>query len=264
MNKLYQILIQTFIVTVITISATNVYAGSERDDDGKHSVTTHNYNTGVIQPYAKIHGKSYGDWGAEWWKWALSVPYSQSPITDLTGEDGSQNQQGAVWFLAGTFGTFAERTITIPAKKFIFFPLVNGENDFPCPDPNFKPASGQTMEDFLTSGITPAFDLWVTDLNKTLSAKVDGVELNSLTNYRGISQLTKFTANPDPDNLKFIDPCITGEKQVMVSDGFWLMLAPLKTGKHEIEFSAYDTLNPSFALHVIYHVTISKEAQDKR
>ncbi len=257
MNKLYQILI----VTVITVSAMNVYAGSERDDDGKHSVTTHNYNTGVIQPYAKIQGKSYGDWGAEWWKWALSVPFSQSPITDVTGEYGSQNQQGQVWFLAGTFGAFAERTITIPASKFIFFPLVNSENDFPCPDPTFKPALGQTMEDFLTSGITPSYDLWVTDLNKTLSAKVDGVELNNLTNYRGISQLTKFTADPSQIAL---DPCITGEQQVMVSDGFWLMLAPLKSGKHTIEFSAYDTLNPSWALHVIYHVTISKEAQDKR
>ncbi len=262
MNKLYQILIQTFIVTVITISAMNVYAGSDRDDDGKHSVTAHNYNNGVIQPYAKIQGKSYGDWGAEWWKWALSVPFSQSPITDVTGEYGSQNQKGQVWFLAGTFGAFAERTITIPANKFIFFPLVNTENDFPCPDPNFKPAPGQTMEEFLTLGAAPYINPYVTEPENKLSAKVDGVELKNLLDYRGISQLTKFTA--DPSQIA-IDSCITGKKQVMVSDGFWIMLAPLKPGKHEIEFSATAVSNPyPFNLHVIYHVTISKEAHDKR
>ncbi len=274
MNKLYRILIKLFFLSLLIVATTNVNAAAVENDDGIPSVVTTNYNPGVIPPHAKIKGKTYGDWGAEWWKWALRVPISQSPIMDPNGTDGSRNQHGPIWFLAGTFGTFAERSITIPAGKFIFFPLVNGENDYPCPappittppTPPFKPDPGQTLEDFLTSGsvlypklypgIAPGFDLWATDPGKTLSAKVDSVELKNLSTYRGLSKLTTFIA--DPTEIA-IDTCITGNRQEMVSDGYWIMLAPLKSGKpHKIEFSAYDASNPSFALHVIYHVTVSE------
>jgi hypothetical protein len=255
MNKLYRMLIQTFIVSIITIATMNAHAGAKGNEDGVPAVGTRNDNHGVIPPHARIQGKTYGDWGAEWWKWAFSVPFAQSPIMDLDGTDGSRNQHGAVWFLAGTFGTFAERSITIPSGKFIFFPLVNTENDYPCPDPNFRPSPGQSLEDFLTLGVAPYFDSWITDPNKIMSAMVDKDELINLVHYRGTSKLTKFTADPSQIAM---DPCITGTEQKMVSDGYWIMLAPLKRGKHEIEFSAYDTSNPSWALHVIYHVTISR------
>ena len=259
MNKLYRCLPTTFIVAIITVFATNAYAGAGGHDDGVPPVAAPNYNPGVIQPYAKIDGKSYGDWGAEWWKWALSVPYAQSPVVDTTGQYGSQNQKGHVWFLAGTFGTTVEREITIPDDKYIFFPLVNILNDHPCPDPTFGPALGQTMEEFLTLGVAPYIDPWVTEKDNTLSAKVDGVKLKNLLYYRGISKLTKFTA--DPSQIA-IDPCITGEKQVGVSDGFWIMLAPLKPGKHEIKFTAFALSKPwPLDINVTYHVTISKEAE---
>jgi len=234
----------------------NSYAGVGVNANGVPPVAASNYNPGVIPPYAKAHGKTYGDWGAEWWKWALSVPFDQSPITDTTGQYGSQNQKGSVWFLAGSFGTTEERWITIPAGKSIFFPLVNVWNDYPCPDPTFQPAPGQTMEDFLTLGVAPYIDPWVTESDNTLSAKVDGVELKNLLNYRGISKLTKFIADPSQIAM---DPCITGEEQVAVSDGFWIMLVPLTPGKHTIEFSAFAKEKPwPFDLNVTYHVTIKK------
>jgi hypothetical protein len=263
MNKLYLILIRIFIVTIITVVSTNTYARAGGYDDSEPQKAARNYNPGVIPPHAKIQGKTYGDWGAKWWNWALSVPYAKSPIVDATGKFGAQNQQGPVWFLAGTFGIPAERTITIPAGKFIFFPLVNTENDWPCPDPNFKPASGQSMEDFLTVGAVAQIDPWAGP-NHTLSASVDGAELTHLLNYRGTSKLTTLIANNDPTNVANIDSCITGTKQDMVSDGYWIMLAPLKPGKHEIKFSAIAPLSPPlpFDLDVTYHVTISKGEQE--
>jgi len=113
------------------------------------------------------------------------------------------------------------------------------------------------MEEFLTLGVAPLIDPWVTEPENTLSAKVDGVQLKNLLNYRGISHLTKFTA--DPSQIA-IDPCITGQEQVAVSDGFWIMLTPLKPGKHTIEFSAFALSKPwPFDLHVTYHVKISKD-----
>jgi len=255
MTPLKKAVLHRFVAICFALFATHAYSGVKGDDDNwEHAIASH--NSGVIPPQTKISGKSYGDWGAEWWKWALSVPFAQSPINDTTGQYGSQNQRGPVWFLAGTFGQFAERTIRIPAGKFIFFPLVNMWNDFPCPDPNFKPAEGQSMEEFLTIGVAPYIDPWLTEPDNTLSAKVDGVELKNLNLYRGISHLTKFKA--DPSQIA-IDTCITGKNQVGVSDGFWIMLAPLSPGKHEIEFSAFADSNPfPFNLNVKYHVTITK------
>lgn len=174
MNKLYRILIQIFIVTLITVAATNAHAGAGGNDNGVSPKAAPNYNPGVIQPYAKINGKTYGDWGTEWWKWALSVPFSKSVINDPDGGFGSQNQKGAVWFLAGNNGGTSDRTITIPAGKLIFFPLFTYWNDYPCPDPNFKPAPGQSLEDFLTLGAASVIDPWVTDqIDYKLSAMVD-------------------------------------------------------------------------------------------
>ena len=162
-----------------------------------------NPNPKVLPPQSKPGGKSYGEWGAAWWKWALMFPISQSPITDPDGRYGSIGQSGNVWFLAGNFGGVTERSITIPAGKMIFFPLANYWDDWPCVNsPDFKPAPGQTLEEFLTADVA----VYVAGIN-SLTAEVDQVPLTDLFNYRGTSPLTPFTA--DPSQVGF-DPCITG------------------------------------------------------
>lgn len=208
-----------------------------------------NPNPGVVPINASAYGKSYGNWGAEWWIWALSVPLDLSPITDPTGAFGSQGQSGPVWFLAGTFGGAAERTITIPAGKGIFFPLFNIFNDYPCPDPNFQPAPGQTLEEFLREGAAAIIDL-ATDL----FAEVDGVPIGNLFNYRAHSDLVTFTAHP---SLIAIDPCVTGEPQPAVADGYWVMLAPFKPGPHTIHFGSRALFGDfQFEVDVTYHITV--------
>jgi hypothetical protein len=63
---------------------------------------------------------------AEWWQWALSIPTSQNPQLDSTGEDCMIGQQGSIWFLAGVFGGGeATRTCSVPEGKELFFPVVN-------------------------------------------------------------------------------------------------------------------------------------------
>ena len=80
--------------------------------------------------------------GAKWWKWVLAIPASQNPIFDQTGADCGLGQNGGVWYLAGTTGGAVTRTCTIPAGKSIFFPIINVNNDYPCPDPGFQPPPG--------------------------------------------------------------------------------------------------------------------------
>ena len=64
--------------------------------------------------------------GRLWWQWALSIPEPVNPLTDTTGEDCAQGQFKPLWFLAGKLdSTPVERTCTIPAGRFLFFPAAN-------------------------------------------------------------------------------------------------------------------------------------------
>ena len=210
-------------------------------------------NHGVAPPDSKPYGKSYGAWGAEWWKWVYSIPAAKNPIQDTTGEFGSLNQSGPVWFLAGTFGTTVERTLTIPSGKGIFFPIFNIFNDYPCPEPPiFEPAPGQSLEAFLAAGAAAYIDQ-ATDL--AMAVQVDGVELKNLFNYRAASHLVTFTADPSWVTLA---PCVTGTPQFGVSDGYWVMLAPLPKGIHTIHISAAAAAT-GFNLDVTYTITVGPQ-----
>lgn len=214
-------------------------------------------NPGVIPPQALPDGKTYGEWGAEWWKWVYATPFGQDPITDPDGRYGSGGQSGEVWFLAGTFGQTVVRSVTIPVGKKLFFPLVNIFNDYPCPDPGFQPPPGQTLEQFLAEGA-----MWYISHVTNMTAEVDGVVLQNLWNYRGLSPLTTFTGDP---SWVAADPCVTGEPQVGVSDGYWIMLAPLPPGSHTIRFTAdsfYPEFeNPVFHLDVTYNIIVKRPAK---
>ena len=80
----------------------------------------------VQQPNFKLDGRSAADLSAEWWKWAMSSPDEESPLRDTSGAHCDAGQQGKVWFLAGGFGSsLIRRRCTIPAGKYIFFPVIS-------------------------------------------------------------------------------------------------------------------------------------------
>src|SRR5262249_4429669 len=173
------------------------------------------------------HGSTYAEWGIAWWRWAYSIPAGVNPLLDATGASCGQSQSGPVWFLAGTSGGAATRSCTVPVSKGIFFPVVNVINDYPCPDPNFQPAPGQSLEDFLAEGA--AFFI---DRVAELEIEVDGVPLVEPFRFRATSGL--FTFRGDPSMAAVFDPCITGTEQQGVTDGYWIMLSPLPRGSHTL------------------------------
>jgi hypothetical protein len=179
--------------------------------------------------------QNYGQLGVLWWKWALSIPYSQNPVVDTTGANCAVDQKGARWFLAGSSGGTFTRSCTIPAGKELFFPIVNVENDYPCPDPSFQPAPGQSLKDFLTYGDS-SYPGAVTLIDQAtgMQASVDGQSIPILSSYRGTSNMYSFAG--DPSLRVPIDPCITGSQQKAVADGYWLLLAPLSPGQHTVQF----------------------------
>lgn len=60
-----------------------------------------------------------------WWTWASTEPAPTNPVGDEDGSACGRNQPEDVWFLAGTFGTQAERNCAVPEGVPLAFPLVN-------------------------------------------------------------------------------------------------------------------------------------------
>lgn len=109
---------------------------------------------------------------------------------------------------------------TIPVGKLILAPAATFLNDYPCPNPSVEPAPGQTLEDFLTQGVTPIID------SVSAAVELDGrpVKLHRVT-----AGLRSFTGAKD---IASIDPCVTGSPQLGVADGQYAVIGPLSPGLH--------------------------------
>src|SRR5262249_30989177 len=88
------------------------------------------------------HGEGkYANLTADWWQWVFSRPAidiggtNTNPVLDSTGAFAAVGQENGIgpgdksFFLAGTFGGAATRTVTVPADKALFFPINNFEAD---------------------------------------------------------------------------------------------------------------------------------------
>jgi hypothetical protein len=186
-------------------------------------------NPGVIPPHAKPYGKSYGEWGARLIQWLFSIPASDNPLLNPAASC-SVGQSGPVWFLPPNTGGVNTAYCAVPAGKSIFFALLANFANYPCPFPNYEPVPGQSLQDFLTQ-VAKDFANHAT----RLQVEVDGVPLRNLFGYRATSDLFNITFDP---SLLFLDPCATGSPQPAVSDGYFIMLAPLPVGTHTIHVFA--------------------------
>ncbi|MGE5139445.1 MAG: hypothetical protein ACM3JD_08300 [Rudaea sp.] len=210
-------------------------------------------NPGVLPPDSHPFGKTYAEWNVAWWRWVYKTPAETNPLFDPTGANCEEGQSGPVWFLAGTAGGATTRHCTIPAGKAIFFPVINVNVDYPCPgDP--WPVDNQAA---LTAGLRD-FARFIINGTTGLYAKVDGRNLRNLDRYRAISPLFWFKADPSL-SAAWGDACLTGQDQVGVADGYWIMLAPLAVGEHELSFGGWfkvPELGLDFPVDVSYHLTV--------
>jgi len=194
-------------------------------------------NPGIFPVQSKPYGKSWGEWTAEWWKWAFSLPVSAHPLFDTA--DCSAGQSGPVWFLGGSFaGVAVTRTCRVPAGKSILLPVVNAE----CSTVEPPPFHGDDESELRACAIA-----FMDGASGTLVATVDGQDVEDLSGYRVQSPL--FTFSAPADNVLFIDGPVSGQS---VSDGYWLFLAPLSAGTHTLHFEG----NPGFSIDVTYLLTV--------
>jgi len=197
------------------------------------------------------YGMTYGEWGARWWQWALSLPLTDSPLNDPTGAHIAAGQTGPVWFLAGTFCpdlvscdvAVATRTATIPPGKALFLPLLNAE----CS--TFE-GNGTTEAELLACALAGG------DLAIGLFCEVDGVPLQNVAAYRAHSGL--FTWGPLPADNIFVAFGVSapaGTSSPSVQDGYYVMLPPLSAGEHLLHFGG--NFGGFFGEDITYHLTVA-------
>jgi hypothetical protein len=198
-------------------------------------------NPRVLPPNSRPYGESYSNWSAAYWQWNASLPVNQNPNFD--GEEclnGANGQSGPVWFLGNSIGIPAVRNCQVPRSKAVFFQVLAGECST-LESPPFYGANETELRDCAKS---------LADLMSNLACELDGVGLQGLIAYRMQSPLFQITF--PMDNVAGVPGGGTGSS---VSDGWYVMLAPLSKGQHTVHVHG-ELPDFGFVQDITYHLTV--------
>lgn len=176
-------------------------------------------SSSVLPPGSAIVGLTPAQLSNEWWQWAHSAPADVNPVRDRSGANCGVGQNGPVWFLAGGYGSSKiHRVCSVPYGKAIFFPVINmvywpqsDNSSFTCDQAKAAAALNNDT----------AIDLY---------AALDGVVIRDVKQYRVSSKecFDVFARMPPSQRPYTAHPS--------ASDGYWLLLNPLKRGHHFLKF----------------------------
>lgn len=179
-----------------------------------------------LPPGASVGGISQLELSQRWWQWAFSFERVRSPVADTTGAMCASRQAGDVWFLAGTYGTGRTvRTCRVPYGKFLFFPLINYVS-------YRAPGGDESCANLMR--YAAAF----TRSPVALVLEVDGKRATGLEAHK----LTTGCFSLVP-----------GQPADAAGNGYYVALAPLSKGVHEINFGG---MHPSFGQAVTYKLLV--------
>jgi len=213
----------------------------------------------LVPAQAASAANDYGNLTAQWWQWVYAQEAvdvggtNTNPLLDSTGAYATVGQENGIgpgdkfFFLTGTFGGDATRTVTVPHGKALFFPIFNSEVD---------------------NAVAPPTNYGVPKLKALAKAQIDAAtKLDATFNgktvkiFRSTSPTFSYTV-PDENSIYaffgLTGPQFEGRVKPAVADGYWAYIPPPSPGQHELKFeSANDT---GFSLHVTYHLTVGPSA----
>jgi len=138
---------------------------------------------------------------------------NDSPVADRTGNHCHLKQEGEVWFLAGTYGTQRTiRTCTVPAGKYLFFPLINSV---------IFPRRGYSLSCEMAMSTAAR----ATDDVSSLVLELDGKVYKNLEAHR---QATRQCFDLAEHAGGGVEPS--------AANGYYIMLRPLSRGTHTLNF----------------------------
>jgi hypothetical protein len=244
------------VVAFVVATALGCGGGEMAQPESSQQVADLNETNGpaLFEPDASPYGTSMERWGELIWKWIYRQPATSNPLLDQTGASCGVDQEGPVWFLASVIPNGplfeAERSCTIPHQRALLVQTSAFLNDFPCPDPTFQPAPGQSLYDFLI-GPAKAF----IDTVYFLEVTIDGVPQPEMLRYR-FTSTNLFNIKGDPSLATTLDGCVTGGHQPAVADGYDFMVKPLSPGQHTLVWHQKDTFGMTGDTTLTYHLTV--------
>lgn len=203
------------------------------------------YTDYVVEVNGTVDGKPLEFYANEWWRWAYSMKQTESPVHDTDGSFCDVNQEGPVWYLGGAFGdTYIKRKCDIPAGKHLFFPIINlvvatyPDEEQTCQAAKVKATAAAQGFQFIRAFIN--------------GTKVDYPERYRVGSKECFNLLGRVPA-------KFQAPSM----EPSATDGYWLMLKPLPSGSHTIQFSGLHIFEPynetSMVQNVYYELNVRPE-----
>src|SRR3954452_21657178 len=206
----------------------------------------------VYPAHATVVGASIGEWTARWWQWAGAIPAAQNPVLDNGPVE--LNQSGPVFYLPGSGSTapVTRTQVHVTSGKYLLFPMVN------FIDANVPQAPWEgtiTEERALLGGVL--------DTTMDLTATIDGQSVGgNLLTHREVDPFANgFLVNMPEDNPFFPGYGIPAGEYQSISDGYWLMVAPLSNGNHRIHFSSRvtfgdDDASNDFTQDITYQIQV--------
>jgi len=194
-------------------------------------------------------GKTYGEWSALWWQSTMSVPFADNPIIDPTGAKCRQGQiaGSAVFFLRSTTGGNLTRSgCVVPAGKILFLPLLTFANYQSADDKSKEPE--HSIRNYLNGFVRSTRELQV---------NIDGTDVGTTVNLQ--PHATPLRAKSPDGFFTFIAPennifgGTPGLSYDWISDGFYLIVAPLSPGAHTITFGG---TSRNFEAYVTYNLIV--------
>jgi hypothetical protein len=193
----------------------------------------------ILPPSSLPYGYSYEEWSAKWWEWSLGQPTNH---LELVGEPGiCSGPASRVRFLNGVYlpvtGGVTSKTnhVTIDGDTPLFFTILSiWDDNSGCP------FTSNSVEELMST----AAGEWsaVTKTSCTIDGgAVAGLENPATTEFLVQSPAFSYTTSKKDNVLEgfFGLPCIQGDTTIYpaVAEGVYLMVAPLKPGKHIIHLA---------------------------
>lgn len=224
------------LATVLTVALTCGCGAPVQSDDAPLALRAdglaqpsphvrHDPNPQLFDVDSYPYGISMLEWSENWLRWEYSIPAASNPQI-VAGASYDQHQIGPVYFVP--VGPNHDDAFTVPREKSVAVMLSQIGNDYPCPDPTFEPAPGQSLFAFLSDGLTT-----INDDITVLDVTLDGVAIADPLRYRYTSSRLFYFIGDKSLTASF-DACVTGTLQPTVADDLFIILKPLSRGTHTL------------------------------
>jgi hypothetical protein len=188
----------------------------------------------ILPPHSIVAGKTIADWTAAWWTWALQAPAAENPLTDTTGAFANLNNNGPVYFIAGTTGLSSPvtRSFQAPAGKPVLIPLINFFDTEPAEidPPTATLDDRKNAADIVVAG-------WLNAVNPaSLFASIDGSPAANLAQYLEVTGLFSMGPTQAGSLIASFGVPVGAELYPTKAAGYWLMIDGLAPGSHTLHF----------------------------